>query len=114
MKPCCSDLCLLPYGQTQPSNRQHVGGWAEGQVEVDATGHLWIFLSIEPPAARGIGRDLNYAIVSAFMLSKGFLLGHLQAELHPHPFYPVRAPFFVKAVMIGFIPPHRLWLASCL
>src|SRR3989475_10579138 len=50
---------LLSDRQTQPANRKQVGGRAEVEVDVDRARHGGTLCSIEPPAPRRIGCELD-------------------------------------------------------
>src|SRR2546426_10285826 len=49
---------LLADDQTEPANREQVGGRAEVEVEVDRAFHRGTRYAVEPPAAGGGGREL--------------------------------------------------------
>src|SRR2546426_2558527 len=50
---------LLADDQTEPANREQVGGRAEVEVEVDRAFHRGTRYAVEPPAAGGVDRELD-------------------------------------------------------
>src|SRR5207244_7875741 len=50
---------LLADDQTEPANREQVGGRAEVEVEVDRAFRRGTRYAVEPPAAGGVDRELD-------------------------------------------------------
>src|SRR3989442_3469768 len=64
-KPGRLHFGLLSDRQPQPANRKQVGGRAELELDVDGARHGGTLCSIEPPAPRRVGRELDlYCVVA--------------------------------------------------